>query len=234
MQILIPSRLSSTRVPRKALVDLNGTPMIRRVVERAMLTKLPVAVCTDSEEIRAVITDLVPVVMTPSSMQSGTDRIAFAAREMGLSFSDHVIDVQGDDPFVDPVTVLDIANRMRNSRWGCFVPFVTSQNPVADAASRSVVKILQKTSGEVFYMTRYQSYTPEVPVLKHSSVIGFVNWTLQLFSSLPVSNAEKSDSIELMRLVENNIPCFTWEAAGVAGISIDTPDDLERALQRKD
>lgn len=233
MQILIPSRLASTRVPRKALALINGKPMITCVVERALQTGLPVTVCTDSQEIEDAVSHLVAVVQTPPELQSGTDRIAYAARTLNICWTDHIIDVQGDDPFVDPDTILDVANKMKSSRWGCFVPFVASLNPLQDSAARSIVKIIPVQSGEkVFYMTRYQSYHPSVPVLKHSSVIGFSNWTLQLFSSLPKSNSEKCDSIELMRLLENNIPCFTWEMAGVPGLSVDTPDDLLRAQQK--
>lgn len=230
MRIMIPSRLGSTRIPEKALSLIKGKPMIRCVVERALLTNLPVSVCTDSEKIRDCVADLVTVVMTSKDLPNGTARIAAACKDYPPS--EKVIDVQGDDPLVDPETILDIAEKMKGYKEGCFVPYSISLDPITDAQKKSVVKIFsdEKNSRAIF-MSRHQSYHPEIGVKKHSSVIGFFNSTLQLFSSLPKTPMEVSESIELMRLIENGYPCHTWEMKGVPGISVDTPQDLLSANQ---
>lgn len=202
--------------------------MIRHVVERALLTKLPVQVCTDSHKIADLVSDLVPVFISDPSIPNGTVRIAQAAES--LPKSELIIDVQGDDPFVDPETILDVAAHLKNKTNGCFVPYSVSSDPVRDSIRKSIVKIMPNHVGDkVITMSRHQFYSPNVPILKHSSVIGFVNTTLQEFVSLPKTSLEHSESIELMRLIEHGIPCYTWKMLGVPGISIDTLEDLERA-----
>lgn len=225
MRIMIPSRLSSTRIPEKALELIKGKPMIRCVVERSILTGLPVTVCTDSEKIRDTVSDIAEVVMTSSNLSNGTERIAEVCKNLPLS--EPIIDVQGDDPLVDPATILDIAKKMLNMKEGCFVPFSTSLDPVCDSSKKSIVKIFPDHAGsKVIYMSRHQGYHPQVPVRKHSSVIGFINSTLQLFGALPRTKLEISESIELMRLIEHGYTCYTWEMLGEPGISVDTPEDL--------
>ena len=226
MRIMIPSRLASTRVPQKALVDIGGKVMIRRVVEQALLTGLPVTVCTDSQLIKDAVSDLVEVVITESSIENGTSRIAEVCKDLPLS--EKIIDVQGDDPFVDPDTILDVASKMENHKFGCFLPYSISKNPIVDSSKKSIVKVIPNFSGDkIIYMSRHQYYHQDVDVRKHSSVIGFINFTLQQFRILPRSSIEISESIELMRLVEHGHICYTWEMKGVRGISVDTQDDLQ-------
>lgn len=229
--ILIPSRLSSTRVPQKALAMVGGVPMIRRVALQCIKTGLPVTVCTDSEAIRDVVADIVPVLLSPSEVPNGTERIALAAKD--LSLNSKILDVQGDDPFVDPESILDLARRLDSIHFGCIVPHVQSSSPVEDAEKVSVVKLIlnDPASGKVLYMTRRQTYHADYPVLKHASIIGFVNHTLQMFATLPQAQTEIVDRIELMRLLQSPVynPVYTYPLVGVPGISVDTPDDLVRA-----
>jgi 3-deoxy-manno-octulosonate cytidylyltransferase (CMP-KDO synthetase) len=218
-------------VPQKALAKINGVSMIRRVAERCLLTNLHVTVCTDSELIRDEVCNIVDVVLSDLAFQNGTARIADACKDMPLS--EKIIDVQGDDPFVDPVTILDIAKKMEHEKFGCFVPYSISEDPIVDSNKKSIVKIIPTFDGNrVLYMSRNQTYHPDVPIRKHSSVIGFFNYTLQMFNKLPISNMELSESIELMRLIENNQPCYTWRMSGIPGLSVDTPDDLICANNR--
>ena len=231
MRIMIPSRLESSRIPQKALSDIGGKVMIRHVVERALSTGIPVTVCTDSKLIEAAVSDIVDVVITDTSIENGTARIAEVCKS--LSLSEKIIDVQGDDPFVDPETILDIAKKMDKCTFGCFVPYCNSTDPVIDAGLKSIVKIVPNYKGdEVLYMTRHQYYHFDVPIRKHSSVIGFVNFTLQQFISLPRTLQEISESIELMRLIEHGHKCYTWEMKGKPGVSIDTPENLIEAKIR--
>lgn len=225
MRIMIPSRLGSSRVPQKALAPIGGMPMIRRVVERSLLSGLPVTVCTDSQLIKDAVSDLVDVVITDPNIENGTARIASVCRD--ISLSEGIIDVQGDDPFVDPDTILDIAKKMENCESGCFIPYFVSTDPVADAGKKSVVKIIPNYYGDkVLYMSRHQFYQTGTSIRKHSSVIGFINSTLQSFTKLERTEMEITESIELMRLIEHGHLCYTWEMKGAAGISVDTPEDL--------
>jgi 3-deoxy-manno-octulosonate cytidylyltransferase (CMP-KDO synthetase) len=225
---MIPSRLGSTRVPKKALSLIGGVPMIRHVVQRAALSGLKVTVCTDSDLIKEVVCDVAEVVLTDSNFENGTARISSVCSDLPLS--EGIIDVQGDDPFVDPATIIDIAEKMSGHACGCFVPYSISNDPVVDAGKKSVVKIMPDFNGDrVLYMSRHQYYHPNFPVRKHSSVIGFINFTLQQFTKLSRSQGEISESIELMRLVEHGHPVYTWPMQGGAGISVDTPEDLVEA-----
>lgn len=233
MRIMIPSRIGSSRVPGKALSLIGGKPMIRHVVERSKMTGLPVTVCTDSELIKDAVADIAEVIITDPNIENGTARISEACKYLNLS--EAIIDVQGDDPFVDPETIIDIAEKMSSHKYGCFVPYSISKDPVADAGKKSLVKILTNYKGDkVLYMSRHQNYFAGFQVKKHSSVIGFINFTLQQFRLLNRTEMEISESIELMRLIEHGHPCYTWEMAGKPGISVDTPEDLVLANSRLD
>jgi CMP-2-keto-3-deoxyoctulosonic acid synthetase len=90
-----------------------------------------------------------------------------------------------------------------------------------------LVKVIPNFKGDkVLFMTRNQQYHVDMLVRKHSSVIGFINFTLQQFKLLSRTEIELSESIELMRLIEHGHPCYTWEMRGKPGISVDTPEDL--------
>ena len=133
--VAIPARLESKRLPRKLLADVGGKPLLQRVLERCLEAQEPAAVvlCTDSEELRQQVTQWplvkpVPVLMTPSSCSSGSERLACALPELlelsGASDPANcwVVNVQGDQPFVDPTIIDAMAQRCREASTDVLTP----------------------------------------------------------------------------------------------------------------
>ncbi len=200
--IVIPSRLSSTRLPKKSLADLKGKPLVRWVVERCIATGERVILATDSEEIADAVRDLeMEVVMTPSDLPSGTDRVAHVVKD--LEDIDLVINYQGDEPFVYREDVLSIFNALESGE-----EVVTLAKRDREAYKREPdVKVVLDRQGYALYFSRspipfYRKNT-DVPVLKHVGIYGFKRDTLIRFVEMEPTPLEITEGLEQLRLLEN-------------------------------
>lgn len=226
--ILIPARMESSRLPGKPLIKISNLPMIVHVAKRCALYKnaSDVVVCTDSADIIYECEKYgIDVVNTTYHHKNGTTRIAEAASILGLDDDSIVIDVQGDEPLVDPEYIDQVHSFIRSSNLGCCVPFQKFE----ETHNKNRVKIV--SSGErVIYFTRSDAPTyfskPFAGYKKHLSVIGFRHQTLQAYAALPIGELEAMEQIELFRLIENGIAIGTFEMSG-SSTSVDTPADLE-------
>ena len=224
---LIPSRLDSRRFPGKALHLLEGMPVIVHVAKRAQLSDLidEVYVCTDSPEIQQVceMNDL-NVLFRVGEFNNGTERIASEAYRFPDSL---IIDVQGDEPLIDPRNISKVAGFMQQNYSS--VDIVIPTLSYAYDAPSSIVRVLCSSSNRVLYLTRAECPYPFVnkPMTcnKHLSVIGFAPGSLERFAGLPISPLESIEGIELLRALENDMNVFSLPLVGDS-ISIDVPDDL--------
>jgi 3-deoxy-manno-octulosonate cytidylyltransferase (CMP-KDO synthetase) len=229
---LIPARLESARLPGKPLKPICGLPMIVHVAKRTMLTRgiTQVAVCTDSIEILMVCETFgIDVCMTRASHQNGTERIAEAAQTMGLSDDDVIIDVQGDEPFVKPDYVEQVAEFTRQSGYGCVVPHQFME----ELGNLNRVKLVSH-GDRVIYFSRadvpcHFGAIPQ-PLKKHLSIIGFRLPALRKFAASPPTPLEEIERIELMRLIELGEPVGTFLQDGTS-LSVDTAEDYELACR---
>ena len=152
--IAVPARLESSRLPRKVLADIGGKAMLQRVLEQCALSKqaTEVLLCTDSEELRDIAKGWgFNTVMTPASCSSGTDRIAFAAPNID---ADVIINVQGDQPFIDPNVIDAVANEFarRTPRPSVLTPiYKLRQEGIHNI---NTVKTLRRTNGDAVYFSR--------------------------------------------------------------------------------
>ena len=229
---LIPARMESSRLPGKPLKKICGVPMIVHVAKRAALSPLVdrVAVCTDSIEILMVCeTYGIEVCMTRSSHQNGTERIAEAAAVMGLSDDDIIVDVQGDEPFVQPAYIEQVAEFTRANPFGCVVP----HQFMDEKGNLNRVKVVSHRN-RVIYFSRADvpSYFGQIaqPMKKHLSIIGFRLSALQTFAANAPTPLEEIERIELMRLIELGEPIGTFLQDGTS-LSVDTPEDYELACR---
>ena len=152
--VIIPARLASTRLPNKPLADLGGKPMVVRVAERAQLAGAArVIVATDHDDIRAACEQHgVEVCMTRADHPSGTDRIAEVARALGLPADAVVVNLQGDEPLIEPALLQAAAACI-----GADVPMATCAHPLHDAADAfnpNVVKVVLDKAGRALYFSR--------------------------------------------------------------------------------
>ena len=232
---LIPSRMESSRLPGKALKKISGVEMIVHVAKRCMLLKSldRVVVCTDSIQILEVCEKFnIEVCLTSSSHANGTERIAEAAEIMSLSQKDIIVDVQGDEAFVQPEYIEHVVEFLIKTNYECVIPHQHSD----DYNNLNRVKMV--TDGDrVIYLSRSDIPchfgVPKAPLKKHLSIIGFRLSGLQKFAESDSTQLENIERIELMRLIEMDIPVGTFFQDGVS-LSVDTEVDYQLACRMMD
>ncbi len=231
---VIPARYGSSRLPGKALADVSGVPMVVRVWRQASKAKFltRVIVATDDERIASVVREAGGVAeMTAGTHQSGTDRIAEAARRIP---ADIYLNVQGDLPFIAPEDLDALATPMRADSS---IQMGTLATPIVDAAewnNPNVVKVVCDDRGDALYFSR--SSIPHwrdggvVPscALRHIGVYGYRRDFLFEFASWPPGRLEQIEKLEQLRVMERGYRIRVVNSVAPS-LEVDTPDDLARA-----
>ncbi len=233
---IIPARYGSSRLPGKPLLDIHGQPMICHVYRRAASISFmdSVAVATDDERIaeciRAIGGD---VFLTDPEHESGTDRIAQVAREMGLSPDTIVVNIQGDQPLISPEPVLQMVELLEQNRELDMATAACPMHPdEVDDPNR--VKVVLDSSYRALYFSRSRipfdrdgSAPSGLGYLRHIGIYAYSNRFLQKFVDLPASWLENMEKLEQLRALENG---FNIGVAVVdqAPLDVDTEADLEK------
>lgn len=233
--VLIPARMAATRLPGKPLADVGGEPMIVRVLRRAEAAAVgPVAVAAgDREIVEAVERAGGRAVLTDPALPSGSDRILAAARALDPEARcDLVINLQGDMPFVDPEVVRACVDLLRREPACDVATLVSPEASPADRSNPDVVKAVLALpegarSGRALYFTRSTLYG-EGPVWRHVGIYGYRRSALERFCAAPPSALERREKLEQLRALELGLSIWATVCA-TAPISVDTPEDLERA-----
>ncbi|MBN2805331.1 MAG: 3-deoxy-manno-octulosonate cytidylyltransferase [Prolixibacteraceae bacterium] len=234
---LIPARYASTRFPGKPLVQINGKPMIRLVYEQCMKAFDQVFVATDDERIVAAVHDFGGnVVMTSSHHQSGTERCAEAVQLLSDHHDfDFVVNVQGDEPFVDPQQLIAIKQCIENAgtQIATLVAPIESANMLFDP---NKVKVVLAENGDALYFSRQaipcQRDVPEADWLKnhpyflHVGLYAYQKEVLMQIARLAPTHAEQAEKLEQLRWLGHGYRINTVITAH-ANAGIDTPEDLE-------
>lgn len=241
---IIPARLASTRLPNKPLADLGGKPMVVRVAERAQLAGAArVIVATDHEDIRAACEQHgVEVCMTRADHPSGTDRIAEVARALNLPADAVVVNLQGDEPLIDPELL-----RAAAARISAEVPMSTCAHPLHDAADAfnpNVVKVVLDKTGRALYFSRatipwhrdaFAQSKDALPAgyvpLRHIGLYAYRNDFLQAYPALEVSPLEAIEALEQLRVLWHGYPIAVHVTDSAPAAGVDTPEDLARVRQ---
>ena len=245
--VIIPARLASTRLPNKPLADLAGKPMVVRVAERAAQSDaLRVIVATDDERIRAACAAHgIEVAMTRSDHPSGTDRIAEVAQVLALSDDAVIVNVQGDEPLIDPALISATANLISVHQ-----PMATAAHAITDSAelfNPNVVKVVLDQRSRALYFSRAvvpwsrdgfaasrtempQDYTP----LRHIGLYAYRADFLQKYPTLAESPLEKIEALEQLRVLWHGYPIAVHVAHHAPAAGVDTPEDLARVRRHFD
>jgi 3-deoxy-manno-octulosonate cytidylyltransferase (CMP-KDO synthetase) len=237
---LIPSRYASTRFHAKPLVDIKGKSMIQRVFEQAGKSKSlsKVVVATDHPKIfEHVIGFGGQVCMTKESHVSGTDRCYEALSQQSEKF-DYVINIQGDEPFIQPAQIDLLASQLNGvTEIATLVKAIKTREELFNP---NLVKAIFSKGHEALYFSRspipHIRNTPEEVWLskhtfyKHIGMYGYRSDILERLTKLPVSSLEKAESLEQLRWLENGFRITIAETL-TETFGIDTPDDLEKAIQ---
>jgi 3-deoxy-manno-octulosonate cytidylyltransferase (CMP-KDO synthetase) len=240
---IVPARLASTRLPRKPLADLAGKPMVVRVAERARESGAArVVVATDSQEIAdACAGHGVEAVLTSPDHPTGTDRLAEAARRLGLAPATRVVNVQGDEPLI-PVEAVQRVARLLAERADCAM--ATAAHPIHDAAeffNPNVVKVVLDRSGRALYFSRAplpwardafadsRSALPAgLPALRHVGLYAYRVEFLLRFPTLTRAPIEEAESLEQLRALWHGERIAVVELPGALPPGVDTTEDLAR------
>lgn len=235
--IVIPARWASTRFPGKPLAQIAGTTLIERVWRRVTAcTRVDaVLVATDDERIAEHVERFGGVaVMTDPALPSGTDRMAAALVTAGETEATQIVNVQGDEPLIDPEHIDSMITILQSDR----VDIVTLSSPLQnedDYGSRDVVKVVTDLDGNALYFSR-ASIPAGAPQLarRHVGVYGYQRAALARFTTLPVSPLESAESLEQLRALQNGLRIRVIDIPA-AHLGVDRPEDVlkvERELAR--
>ena len=234
---IIPARYASTRYPGKPLAILGGKTVIQRVYEQVKSVLNDVYVATDDDRIYNTVTDFGgKAVMTRADHKSGTDRIEEAAEKIGLD-ADVIINVQGDEPFIQPSqikTLMQLFDAPETQIGTLGKPFES----IDAVESPNSPKIVTDNRGFALYFSRSiipyirgkerDSWFGEYPFLKHLGVYAYRREVLAEVTKLPMSSLEKAESLEQLRWLQNGYRIRVG-LTDIETVGIDTPEDLTRA-----
>lgn len=235
---IIPARYASTRFPGKPLVDIGGKTMIQRVYEQAKKANLDhVVVATDDERIAKEVERFGgQYVFTGSQHQSGTDRCAEVAQQ--LPDFDVVINIQGDEPFIDPVQISLVAScfEKENVKLATLIKEIHSEEELFNP---NLPKVVINAVGEAIYFSRNPipyirnaekaNWATSHQFYKHIGIYGYRTRTLFEITQLPQSSLELAESLEQLRWIENGYRVQT-KVTALETIAIDTPEDLQKIV----
>jgi len=238
LALVIPARLESTRLNRKALADIEGKPMVVRVAERAAKVRnvSRILVATDSEEIMsAVKKGGFEAMMTPKELRSGTERVAFVAKLLSEKV---VVNLQGDEPVMHPLCVEAAMDPVL--RRGCLMGSAfTSFRSFEEVMSPSNVKVITDKEGNAIYFSRYaipfrQNAVADGEIIgdphfgKHLGIYVYQRDFLLKFASLEIPLVERCESLEQLRALHNGVKIGMGRTHH-GSQSVDTQEDLELA-----
>jgi len=233
---VIPARYASTRFPGKPLALIRGKSLIQRVVERcqAATSLSEIIVATDDTRIYEVASQFCNVEMTSQDHPSGSDRIAEVASR---SDCDAVVNIQGDEPLIDPGVVDAVAAALAHEEMSTAA---TRISELDEADNPNVVKVVVNAAGRALYFSRHRvPYLREAasrsvseqlaafPFLKHLGIYGYRRETLLRLVQFPVSSLETAEKLEQLRALENGIQIAVVQV-DYDSVGVDVPSDVAR------
>jgi 3-deoxy-manno-octulosonate cytidylyltransferase (CMP-KDO synthetase) len=243
-KVVIPARYASTRLPAKPLLDLGGKPMVARVAERALLSGADeVWVATDHAEVLAAA-ELhgLSVLLTRADHPSGTDRLAEVVEQRGWDDETIVVNVQGDEPLIDPALIVQTARQLAESG----ADIATVAHPIDDAAdffNPNIVKVVCSAAGDALYFSRApipyardhfareaggETLPAGMPAYRHVGLYAYRVSFLRAYAQLAPSPVEGFEALEQLRALWHGFRISVAIADHLPAAGVDTPEDAER------
>ena len=241
--VVIPARHASTRLPGKMLADLGGKPMVVRVAECAAASGAArVVIATDHAEILdAAKRHGIRVVMTSDAHPSGTDRLAEACQLLGLEDHEIVVNVQGDEPLIDPSLIDGVAGLLAGDRQAAIATCAAPIHSAQVLFNPNVVKVVCDRAGHALYFSRApipwdrdapasgaQALAPGLPALHHIGIYAYRVDFLKRFPTLARGTLEAVESLEQLRALEHGYTIAVNPIQSHPGAGVDTIEDLAR------
>jgi 3-deoxy-manno-octulosonate cytidylyltransferase (CMP-KDO synthetase) len=240
--VLIPARLASTRLPGKPLADIAGQPMIVRVAQRALASSARrVVVAADSAEIlEACRAHRIEAVLTRGDHATGSDRLAEACELLGLGADELVVNVQGDEPLIEPALIDAVAGLLAALPEASMSTAAHPIDDVGEFTNPNVVKVVLDARGLALYFSRAPiawwrdgfaagiHSLPDPRPLRHVGLYAYRAGFLRAFPALAPAPMERTEALEQLRAMWHGHRIAVHVTATAPGIGVDTPEDLER------
>ena len=235
-KVVIPARYASSRLPGKPLLDIAGKPMIIRVGEQAQKSGASeIVVATDFEKIlKTCEAHNFKAVMTRIDHASGTDRIAEVAEKLGWNDDEIVVNVQGDEPLIEPQLIREVAEHLANSKDAVMA---TACHPIHDEASLlnpNVVKVVMDANGNALYFSRApipyprdEAHKQDIKAHRHIGIYAYRVGFLKKYATLAPSELEKIESLEQLRVLYHGFKIGVAITQNAPASGVDTQEDLD-------
>lgn len=242
-RVVIPARFASTRLPGKPLADIAGKPMVVRVCEAAQNSgAAEVVVATDDERVRAaVIAHGHAALMTRSDHPSGTDRIAEVAQQCGWADDAIVVNVQGDEPLIEPALVTAVARALDGDRTAAIATAAHAIDDIADFLNPNVVKVATAANGHALYFSRapipwhrdgFATQRERLPAglvaRRHIGLYAYRVSFLHRYGQLAPAPIEQWEALEQLRALWHGFHIHVIDCVHPPAPGVDTPEDLAR------
>ena len=241
--VLVPARMASSRLPGKPLADIAGVPMIVRVAQRAALSSASrVVVAADHADIvDACIAHGISALLTRVDHPTGSDRLAEACELLGLDGEDLVVNVQGDEPLIEPGLIDACAELLARHPECVMSTAAHAIDTLADLDNTNVVKVVLDAAGRALYFSRAaipwwrdaraagaNPLPPALAPLRHMGLYAYHAGFLRRFPTLPISPIETIEALEQLRVLWHGHRIAVHVSDTRPGPGVDTPDDLLR------
>lgn len=234
--VLIPARLASTRLPNKPLADIGGAPMVVRVAQRALLSGAAqvVVACDDVSIQSACEAHDIATVLTKVDHPSGSDRLAEACDKLGLADERIVVNVQGDEPLIDPQLIAQVAYLLQKQPLAVMGTAAHAINIIADQSNSNIVKVVLDAKGHALYFSRSlipfnrDKHADAPTPLRHVGIYSYRAGFLRQFIKLPQAPIEQAEALEQLRALWHGHKIAVHVSDAAPGPGVDTPADLEK------
>lgn len=239
-KVVIPARFASSRLPGKPLLDIAGKPMVIQVAIQASKSQADeVVIATDHAPIEQVAEQFgFTSVMTREDHPSGTDRIAEVVQTMGWSDDTIVVNVQGDEPLIDPVLIDEVAQALAKDTQAVMA---TACHPIHDVAAfenPNIVKVVLNASSQALYFSRAPipyprdaEYREQLVAHRHIGIYAYRVGFLKRYANLPATALEKIESLEQLRVLYHGYQIAVTVTDNAPASGVDTAADLEAVRQ---
>lgn len=244
--VVIPARMASSRLPNKPLADIAGLPMVVRVAQRALQSqaKQVVVAADDLRIVKACQSHGIEALLTRTDHVSGSDRLAEACQRLGLSDDAVVVNVQGDEPLIQPELINDVARLLIERPEASMSTAAHAIGSLSEFTNPNVVKVVMDARQLALYFSRAPiawwrdgqtdmgfKALPDPAPLRHIGIYGYRAGFLALFPQLPPSPLETMESLEQLRALWHGHRIAVHVTPEAPGPGVDTPEDLARVRQ---
>ena len=235
-KVVIPARYASTRLPGKPLLDIAGRPMVIRVAEQAAKSGArEIVIATDFEKIIQVANQHdFQAVMTRINHASGTDRIAEVAQKLHWSDDEIVVNVQGDEPLIDPKLIQEVAQHLANSSDAVMATACHAIHDEATLLNPNIVKVVIDARGNALYFSRApipyprdDTYKNNIQAYRHIGIYAYRVGFLRQYAALTTTELEKIESLEQLRVLHYGYKIGVTITDNAPASGVDTEEDLD-------